>query len=368
MIYLDNAATTMPKPDKVREAVAVALRLSGSAGRSSHKAAEYASQTVYECRDEVAEMFDCPMENVVFTFNATHGLNIAIKTLVQKGDRVLISGFEHNAVLRPLYSVGAEIVTVGRKLFDQQDTIAAFASSIDRNTKAVICTHMSNAFGYILPVEEISQICKEYNVPLIVDAAQSAGVLPLSMRKLNAEYIAMPGHKGLFGPQGTGILLCKRSAEPLLEGGTGSSSKSLKMPEYLPDRLEAGTLNAHGIAGLLEGLRFVKGRTVNAIFAHEAEMISLLKGTLNSDMFQLFASNEAQGGVLSLVPRFGCCEEIASRLSRDGFAVRSGFHCSPLAHDSAGTYHTGTIRVSVSAFTKAEEIDKFCQYMNDLKY
>ena len=367
MIYLDNAATTMQKPLAVRKAVEEALCLSGSAGRSSHEAAEYASQIAFECRYLASKMFECPPEHVVFTFNATHGLNIAIKSIIQKGDRVVISGFEHNAVLRPLYAIGAEIVVAGRKLFDQDDTVSSFAAKIDKNTKAVVCTHMSNVFGYILPIEKIAAICKERNVSLIVDAAQSAGVLPISLKKLEAKYIAMPGHKGLFGPQGTGLLLCKDSAQPLLEGGTGSASKVLYMPQVLPDRLEAGTQNMHGIAGLLEGLRFVNRKIPEEVLSHEAKMIALINKLISGEKYTVFSSIKCQGGVLSLVPDMTCCENVSNLLSQAGFAVRSGFHCAPLAHESAGTYDSGTIRVSVSAFTTTDEIEKFCEFMNNIK-
>ena len=257
VIYLDNAATTLQKPRQVAQAVQRAMRSSGSAGRSSHKAARFASQIVYDCRCTAAELFDSSPEQVVLTFNATHGLNIAIKSLLKRGDKVVISGFEHNAVLRPLYAIGANVVVAGRKLFEKEETLHDFESKIDRETKAVVCTHVSNVFGYILPIEEIAEICKRRNVPLIVDAAQSAGILPISMKSLGAAYIAMPGHKGLMGPQGTGLLLCKGLPEPVLEGGTGSLSKSKDMPDFLPDRVEAGTLNAHGIAGLTEGMRFI---------------------------------------------------------------------------------------------------------------
>jgi len=367
MIYLDNAATTMRKPQQVAEAVHHALLLSGSAGRSSHKAASFAAQTVYDCRCELADLFGHSPERVIFTFNATHGLNIAIKSLIEKGDRVVISGFEHNAVLRPLFAIGAEIVTAGRKLFDWEDTIASFEAQINEKTKAVICTHVSNVFGYILPIHEISKICKRYHVPLIVDAAQSAGIIPLSMKELDAEFIAMPGHKGLFGPQGTGVLLCKSTAKPLIEGGTGSRSKSAWMPELLPDRLEAGTMNTHGIAGLLEGVRYVK-RRIGSINQHDTMLKNRLRAQLTNERVELFAADTLQSGVISMCFDDISCEELGNLLSEHGIAVRAGFHCAPLAHQSAGTYETGTVRVSVSALTEAWEIDRFCEFVNNLKW
>ena len=190
----------------------------------------------------------------MFTLNATHALNMAIHTLVQPGDRVVISGFEHNAVTRPLHGLGADILVAGRRLFDWEDTLSQWEKALKSKPKAAIFTHVSNVFGYILPAEALAALCRRYQVPFIIDAAQSAGMLPLSLRKLGADFIAMPGHKGLLGPQGTGILLCGRTPDPILRGGTGSESKNQEMPDFLPDRGEAGTLNVPGIAGLSAGL------------------------------------------------------------------------------------------------------------------
>lgn len=367
MIYLDNAATTMPKPPAVLQAVQDAMTYMGSLGRSGHKAAELASETAFNCRKLAGELFDAQPEQVVFTFNATHGLNIAIKTLVSRGDKVVVSGFEHNAVLRPLHRIGANVVIAGRKLFDQRNTVSDFSVAIDSDTKAVICTHVSNVFGYILPIEEIAEICRQRSVPLVIDAAQSAGILPLSLQALGAAFIAMPGHKGLFGPQGTGLLLCGSAPRPLLEGGTGSLSKSLEMPEFLPDLLEAGTQNIHGIAGLLEGLRYVKNTTVSAIKQHEKALIKFLESSLEKKVVHTYYSPDEQSGVISMLPTGDNCEAFAQKLSDGGFAVRSGFHCAPVAHESAGTYETGTVRVSVSAVTKAQEIEEFADYVNKVK-
>ena len=191
---------------------------------------------------------------MVFTFNATHGLNIAIKTLVKPGSTVLISGYEHNAVTRPLRAIPNVTVKAAESpLFDREAALEAFRRELTPEVDAVVCTHVSNVFGFILPIESIAALCRQRGCPLVVDASQSAGCLPLSFRELGAAFIAMPGHKGLYGPQGTGLLLCGDGAEPLLEGGTGSVSLSQEMPDFLPDRLEAGTHNIAGIAGLLEG-------------------------------------------------------------------------------------------------------------------
>lgn len=205
MIYLDSAATTLQKPESVHRAVAEAMATCASLGRSGHTAARRASEVALACREAAGRLFETPPEQVVFTFNATHGLNIAIKSLVSPGDKVVISGFEHNAVVRPLHALGARITVAGRKLFDPADTLSAFDRAITPDTKAVITTHVSNVFGYILPVAGIAAICRTRGVPLIVDASQSAGALPVSLQAWDAAFIAMPGHKGLHDYRARGF-------------------------------------------------------------------------------------------------------------------------------------------------------------------
>jgi len=209
MIYLDYGATSFSKPPQVRRAVAEAMASCASPGRGGYPQAMEAAERVYACREEAAALFDCDPERVVFTMNGTHGLNIAIRSLVRPGARVVISGFEHNAVTRPLYALGARVTVAGRRLFAPEDTLHTFREAL-RGAEAAVFTHVSNVFGYILPVEELAALCREAGVPFIVDAAQSAGSLPVSLRKWGADFIAMPGHKGLLGPQGTGLLLCGR--------------------------------------------------------------------------------------------------------------------------------------------------------------
>ena len=250
MIYLDYGATSFRKPPQVRRAVLDAMDRCANPGRGGYGAAMAASKVVLDCRDIAAALFDCQPEQVIFTSNCTHGLNMAIRTLVKPGSRVVISGFEHNAVTRPLHGLGVKITVAGRKLFDWENTLSEFEAALDRGCDAAVFTHVSNVFGYILPVEQMAALCRKRGVPFAVDAAQSAGCLPVSLEKWGADFIAMPGHKGLLGPQGTGLLLCKRLPEPLLMGGTGSESRAQQMPDFLPDRAEAGTLNVPGIAGL----------------------------------------------------------------------------------------------------------------------
>lgn len=372
MIYFDAAATSFQKPPSVRQAVLQAMESMSSPGRGNYQSAALAAETLYTCREAISELFGVEdPENVVFTFNATHALNLAIHSVVPAGGRVVISGYEHNAVTRPLHAIpNLHIHVVNTPLFNQQAMLQGFRELVTEGTDAVICTHVSNVFGYILPIREIARICRQRSVPLIVDASQSAGSLPIHMGELGADFIAMPGHKGLYGPQGTGILLCSRSGEPLLRGGTGSNSKEQSMPDFLPDRMEAGTHNMPGIAGLLAGVRFVQRVGVEAIHRHSWQLKEQLRqGLSNNSYFQVFGVGDErlQSGVLSLVPRETDCETFCQSLSEAGFALRSGFHCAPYAHRTAGTIQTGTIRFSVSALNTPGEVEAFLHHLSQQK-
>lgn len=243
MIYLDSAATTLQKPPQVARASAWAMGHLASPGRGGHSAAMAAADTAFACRQEAARLFHLSdPERVVFTFNATHALNIAIKSLVRPGSTVVISGYEHNAVTRPLHAIPNVTVRVAEStLFDRKGAVEAFRSAITPEVSAVVCCHVSNVFGFILPVEEIAGLCRERNVPLIVDASQSAGCVPLDMEALGTAYMAMPGHKGLYGPQGTGLLLCGDTApQPLLEGGRGRPPWCRPCPTFCPTAWRRG--------------------------------------------------------------------------------------------------------------------------------
>lgn len=359
MIYFDSAATTLQKPQQVYEAAYRAMKTLASPGRGGYAAAMRADEALYECRALAGTLFDAQADRIVFTMNATHALNLAIKTLVRPCERVVISGFEHNAVVRPLYALSARRVVAGTKLFDREDTLQAFREAVTPQTAAVICTHVSNVFGYVLPVQEIADLCYERGVPFVLDASQSAGMLPVSMKKLRAAFIAMPGHKGLYGAQGTGILVCGRLPQPLLEGGTGSVSEKEAMPTFLPDRAEAGTQNVCGICALREGLKFVLQTGVEAIAAHEdalrAQLAEALREIAGATVFE--SDGGCQSGVLSfLLPQLDS-EQVARKLAEAGICVRAGLHCAPLAHKSAGTIGTGSIRASFSALNTAKEAE-----------
>lgn len=344
MTYLDHGATSFPKPQAVANAMVCALENCANPGRGGYRAAIHASRVLLGCRERAGEMFDCSPEQVVLTSSCTHGLNMAIRTLVKPGSRVVISGFEHNAVTRPLHALRANVTIAGRKLFDEADTLCCFEEALKQGQDAAVFTHVSNVFGYILPVEELAQLCRKYRVPFIVDCAQSAGRLPISLKKWDADFIAMPGHKGLLGPMGTGLLLCAKVPEPLLYGGTGSQSKSVEMPDYLPDAGEAGTLNVPGFAGLAAGMECVAKTGTERIFEREHKELCRLIKQMEKFEFTVF-SGEKQCGTLSFVPNCDV-EELAEFLSKQSIAVRAGLHCAPLAHQSAGTLDTGTVRVS----------------------
>ena len=364
MIYLDNGATSFPKPLSVRRAVNRAMASWTNPGRGGYPAAMAAAKGVYRCREQAAALFDCQPEQVALTSNCTHGLNIAIHTLVRPGGRVLISGFEHNAVTRPLHGLAAETIVAGRKLFDREDTLSRFEDGLKQKPEAAVFTHVSNVFGYILPVAEMGALCRQYGVPFILDAAQSAGSLEVSMKKLGAAYIAMPGHKGLLGPQGTGLLLCGELPQPLLRGGTGSDSILQDMPEYLPDRLEAGTMNVPGIAGLEAGLGYLRQVGIDRIARRERRQTLRCVRGLEAMGMRVFAG-EDQGGTVSFLPGMDC-QEAAGMLAQRGIAVRAGLHCAPLAHESAGTLDSGTVRISFGYDASDAQCDALLEAVSKL--
>ncbi len=359
MIYLDNGATSFHKPASVAGSVKRALETCANPGRGGYPASMAATRTVFRCRQRAAELFDCLPEQVVFTFNCTHGLNIAISTLIKPGAKVVISGFEHNAVTRPLHALQANITVAGRRLFDPQDTLEQFEVALRRGADAAIFTQTSNVFGYILPVAEIAELCRQYHVPFIIDAAQSAGVLPVHLKELGADFIAMPGHKGLLGPQGTGLLLCADLPKPLLHGGTGSDSRNQSMPDFLPDRAEAGTLNVPGIAGLEAGLAYVQHAGLDNILRREQREAQRCTKGLQKLGMRVFCGKH-QTGTVSFVPNMDC-EEMAAHLAKQGIAVRAGLHCAPLAHESAGTADTGTVRASFGHDASPGQTGSFLQ-------
>lgn len=356
MIYLDNGATSLPKPDTVIRSMAWAAGHLASPGRGSSQASEQADELLYNLRLTAGELFHCDAQSVVLTTSATHGLNIAIKSLVRPGDRVVISGMEHNAVVRPLHAIGAQIEVARGELFSEEKLLEDFDRLLTPETRVCVVTHVSNVFGWILPVEEIAAMCRKREIPLILDAAQSAGTLPVDMEALGATFVAMPGHKGLLGPQGTGLLLCNGETKTVLEGGTGSVSRQREMPEFLPDRLEAGTQNIPGAAGLLAGMHYIRTMGLDRILEREQQLTGLMVGRLGRIPGVRVFSGKRQTGTVSFTVRDQDHVILAGKLAREGIALRAGLHCAPLAHETAGTLETGTIRASLGPHNREADI------------
>ena len=362
MIYLDNAATTLHKPRAVDEAVRRAMHAAAGYARGGYAAAMRAGETVYACREQAAALFGVrDPARVVFTMNATHALNLAIHALAQPGMRVAVSGYEHNAVVRPLLLRGIDPIVLDTPLWDSAAMVEAAGQALADGAELFILNHVSNVFGFAAPVEEIAALLDEKGVPLILDASQSAGLIDIDVRRHPClAAVCMPGHKALYGPQGTGILLAlddRIAARPLLTGGTGSRSEEMRQPDFLPDALESGTPNVPGIAGLAAGIAFVRAVGPANILAHERKLTREFARALEGESRITCFAHPAQTGVLSLTVRGAAVENIAETLARQGVAVRAGLHCAPLAHRTAGTEETGTVRFSLSFYSTAHQLE-----------
>lgn len=365
MIYLDNAATSFPKPPSVIRAMTEALTEYGAnPGRGGHQLALKAGRTVEKCRELAAEFFGAPSpERVIFTRNCTESLNLAIMGMLHKGDEVICSHGEHNAVMRPLERfVSRGDITVKLLRPDGQGLLSpdTLRRAITSRTSLVICCHASNVTGVIQPVAELGAVCRERGVPLLVDAAQTAGVLDVSLSRLNADMIAAPGHKGLMGPHGTGLLILREdmNPEPLILGGTGSASESVRQPELLPDRYESGTLNLPGIAGLAAGLEFV-ARQREEIHRYETGLNDRLRRQLGQipGLTLLGSERIPRVGITAIVPAGGDSAALADALDATGVAVRGGLHCAPAMHSYLGTMKSGAVRFSPGPFNTERDID-----------
>ena len=368
MIYLDNGATTFPKPkvvtDKIMECY---LGYAGNPGRSGHKLAMKMDLEIYETREKICKLINgTEVLNVIFTFNATDSLNLAIKGVLEEGDHVITTSMEHNSVLRPLNQLRKEgkielsiVYADDKGYIDPQKIFEALTP----NTKMIVTTHMSNVFGTIVDIKAIGDFCKENNILYLVDASQSIGVLDIDVQEMNIDLLAFPGHKALFGPMGTGALYIKEGiiVKSLKEGGTGSYSHSIDQPDLYPDSLESGTPNGVGIIALGKGIDFINEVGLENIRNHEMSLknhfIELLKD--NEDVILYGTLDDRQGAVVSLNVKDMDSSEISYILS-DEFDIytRPGFHCAPLAHKTMGTEELGAIRFSFGYYNTLEEIEK----------
>ena len=369
MIYLDNGATAFPKPPAVYSAVEHYMQSIGaSAGRSSHKRAKIAMDIAFKCRSSVAELINASSpEEIIFTKNATEGINIILTGMVSPGDKVTVSGLEHNAVTRPLASVNASIDILPSTKFGTADIEKL--NHIPCDTKLVIINHVSNVSGAINDVYRAGEICKQKNIPLLIDCSQSAGHFEIDVKKMNAS-VVFPGHKGVFAPPGTGIMyLHSIMPKALIFGGTGSDSESISQPLILPDYYESGTLNMVGIAGLLEGVKFILSTGVEEIRKKEFMLTKTLRdGLKNMKNINVIPENlENFGSVISFTSPFLEPSEIAYLLDdRYDIAVRSGLHCAPFAHKTYGTFPGGTVRLSPGYFNTPHEMQLTLDAINDI--
>ncbi|KIL36286.1 cysteine desulfurase [Cohnella kolymensis] len=376
-IYMDNAATTWPKPPSVIEAMErCMLESAANPGRGSHTMAVKASRVLFETRKRLSKLFHIANPNdIAFTLNTTHALNLAIQGLLKPGDHVIATSLEHNSTRRPLEAlkrtIGIEVTYITTDAKGVLD-LKQVEDAINERTKLVTAVHSSNLLGTILPVAELGEIARRRRIRLLIDAAQTAGVLPIDVTAMGIDLLAFPGHKGLLGPQGTGGLYINPEIElePLLFGGTGSKSEEIGQPKIRPDRYEAGTQNTVGLAGLAEGVRFVLNETVETIHAKEKALTyELMEGLQQIPGLSILGPDVGQErtAIVSFLLEGVDPSEIAFLLDQQfGIAVRSGFHCTPLGHQTAGSYETGAVRLSPGYFTEKSEIESVIEAVKEI--
>lgn len=362
MIYLDNGATGFPKSPGVFEAMKQAFFSCGNPSRGSHEASRNADEILYRCRVLLAKRFGTLPEKVILTKNATEALNLAIKGLFPQGGEVLTSDLEHNAVLRPLHALRTKrkitLKQFRTSLSDDSVTVENFRTAVGRTASMAVVTHASNVCGRILPVKEMRAAIERKDFLMILDCAQTAGHIPIDITELGADVICIPGHKGLYGPMGTGAMICHPNRplafRTIIEGGSGVLSRSMTMPEELPERLEAGTPNVCGIAGLAAALEEFK------FPENESPLFTLLEQTIRrrKDLsIHGYHKNGRYVPVLLFNKQGEDCETVAERLSASGIAVRAGFHCAPAAHRAIGTGEAGGVRISLGRSNTEHDIE-----------
>jgi len=371
MIYLDNAATSWPKPPEVVEAMTQVLKYAGgNPGRSGHTLSIEGARLMYNTRETTARFFNSGNpQRVIFTANVTHAINIVLRGMLKPGDRVVTTSMEHNAVMRPLRYLeksGVEVYVVPCSTTGELD-ISALVKALATGARLVIINHASNVTGTILPVGEIAPVVHQADALLMIDAAQTAGVLPIDMDKMGIDLLAFTGHKGLLGPPGIGGLVIgnrvdARQIEPLILGGTGSQSEKEIQPEYLPDKFESGTPNIVGIAGLQAGINWVMERGIDAIRDHETELTkNLLNGLMDICGIKLYGTcnPDLSTAIVSITVDGRLVSEVGMALDEEfGILSRVGLHCAPAAHRTIGSFPDGTVRLAPGVFTSVDEIHR----------
>ena len=366
MVYLDNAATTYPKPPSVIGQSSYAMvNYGANPGRAGHKLSMETAEAVYGARQQCADFFGAKTENVCFMLNCTAALNTAIKGILTTNSHIITGDLEHNAVLRPLHAVSKRsgiTYSIAKTAENDEETVQNFKRLIKRTTKAIVCTAASNVTGKIMPYKQLAKLCSEHGLCFILDAAQGAGVLPISLSD-GINIICAAGHKGLYGPMGTGLMITdnKFRLQTLIEGGTGSASSDPEQPEFLPDRFESGTINTSGAIALGSGIAFVKEKGIPAIYEHEWQLCHYAHTHLNQNssviLYGVFDRHSAP--LFSFNVKGMTSEQAASKLSDLGFYLRGGLHCAYLAHRKLGTLNTGTVRFAPSVFTTKAEVNAF---------
>ena len=373
MINFDNSATSFPKPPAVAKAVSLAVeRYGGNPGRSGHKLSQEAAQRVFEVRSAAAEMFKAQVENVAFTQNCTYALNMAIKGIAQFGGHIIISDHEHNAVARPVYALwkmrGVRF-SVARTEDDDEKTVQNFRRLIEKDTRAIVCTAASNVTGRIMPYQKIAALCKEYGICFIGDGAQACGVLDISLDD-GFDFLCTAGHKALYGPTGTGLLISNGNyaLSTIIEGGTGATSAQLEQTDFLPEKLESGTINTVGVIGLGKGIGFVRRTTPQRIFAHEKRLCVQFEQMLAEDKrIKIYEQGSRRVPVVAFNIGDMHSEKAAQMLSQRGFALRGGLQCAALTHETLGTTEQGVVRFSPSAFNTNQQVSALARAVYSVK-
>lgn len=372
MINFDNSATTFPKPRSVKAASAAALeKYGGNPGRGGHAISLASANAVFRARENIADFFGASSENVVFTLNCTHALNLAIKGVLKPGDHVIISSFEHNSSARPVHALSKTGVKYSiAEVFPESGlTVGSFRSLIRPDTKAIVCTIGSNVTGQIMPIPELGMLAEKHGICLIADGAQACGVIPVRLSD-GINILCTAGHKALYGPTGTGLLISdgKFPITPIMEGGTGSASIELEQPDFLPDSLESGTVNTAGIIALSAGVDFVRKLTLKKIFMHETTLCrQFISGISDLDSIIIYRERNANYLPIVLFNIRGMpSDETASALNDMGFALRGGLHCSGLAHKSLGTLPDGGVRFAPSVMNSSAEVTKLVSAVRKL--